>query len=492
MLKVEIVTVIRYKIQNEKKSIRRVARELGVSRNTVRKYLKISEPARVESNPRHCPVMDQVAPRIDQLLKEWKSRTTPKQRVTGTRVYEKLREEGYQVGPTTVRKYLAEIKRRNQEVFIPLIHRAGDEAQVDFFEVTVDLNGARRKAWKFVMRLMYSGWDFTGLYERCDQVAFLDGHVRAFQYFNGIPKRCIYDNLSAAVKKVGYPHRKLTSRFQALVSHYSFEPCFARVGEGHDKGGVESRGKGIRLQHLTPIPHGQSLQEISQNLLRRIEEAAQTKKDAKGKAVSEKIAEERQALRPLPAYAFDPSRLRPVSINRKSTITLEGSQYTLPSEWAGLEALAYVGVEQIRVVCREETIILPRQKAGEDCVQYQHYLSEFARKPQAVRQVAPELMRELGEPFQQLWEMLDQSHGGRQAGQVMAKVIQAILDHSREEVSETVQACLKAERVDLLPLLLPKPEPETRTNPVPEALRDISVEQASASDYNVLLQGGAS
>ena len=68
---------------------------------------------------------------------------------------------------------------------MPLVHRPGDEAQVDFFEVTVELRGERRKAWKFLMRLMYSGRDFVRLYDRQDQVAFLDGHVRAFAHFGG-------------------------------------------------------------------------------------------------------------------------------------------------------------------------------------------------------------------------------------------------------------------------------------------------------------------
>jgi transposase len=61
-------------------------------------------------------------------------------------------------------------------------------------------------------------------------VAFFDGHVRAFAHFGGVPARCIYDNLSPAVRKVMFPGRKLTTRFMALVSHYLVEPCFARPG----------------------------------------------------------------------------------------------------------------------------------------------------------------------------------------------------------------------------------------------------------------------
>jgi hypothetical protein len=69
------------------------------------------------------------------------------------------------------------------------------------------------------------------------------------------------------VRKIVGARRELTGRFLALVSHYLFEPDFARIGEGHDKGGVESRGKAIRLAHLTPIPRGDSLEAISRQLL---------------------------------------------------------------------------------------------------------------------------------------------------------------------------------------------------------------------------------
>ena len=186
---------------------------------------------------------------------------------------------------------------------MPLVHRPGDEAQVDFFEVTVELGGERRKAWKFLMRLMYSGRDFVRLYDRQDQLAFLDGHVRAFAHFGGVPARIVYDNLAAAVRRVQFPRRRLTERFEALVSHYLYEPCFARPGEGHDKGGVEGRGRGVRLQHLTPIPRGDSLAELSDWLQGEVDRHAAPR-------VWERFAEERPLLRPGPGVAWRASRRR--------------------------------------------------------------------------------------------------------------------------------------------------------------------------------------
>ena len=73
------------------------------------------------------------------------------------RLHRQLREEGYRVGETLVRAYLREWRRWRAEVYVPLVHRPGDEAQVDFFEVTVEVGGEHRKPWKFLMRFMYSG-----------------------------------------------------------------------------------------------------------------------------------------------------------------------------------------------------------------------------------------------------------------------------------------------------------------------------------------------
>jgi transposase len=171
MLRVEEVHVLRHKVLVEGRSRRQVARELGISRNTVRRYLTLAEPVRRERAPRPRPVFERVQPRLDELIAQWSERTTLKQRLTATRLHRQLREEGYAVGVTLVRDHLREWRRRQAEVYVPLVHHPGEEAQVDFFEVTVEVGGERRKAWKFLLRLMYSGRDFTWLYERCDQLA---------------------------------------------------------------------------------------------------------------------------------------------------------------------------------------------------------------------------------------------------------------------------------------------------------------------------------
>jgi transposase len=484
MLRMDQVHVIRHKVLLEGKSVRSVAKEMGVSRNTVAKYLKNPEPRRsvVARKQKRAPVMEMVAPRIEEILSEWRERTTHKQRITGTRVHRQLVEEGYEVGITTVRDYLREKRRQEAEVFVPLVHRPGDEAQVDFFEVTVEEGAQMKKVWKFVMRLMYSGRDFVWLYERCDQLSLLDAHVRAFSYLGGVPRRVVYDNLTAAVKKVVGSERELTERFTALCSHYLFEPCFARPGEGHDKGGVEARGKGIRLAHLTPIPRGETLSEISEVLLREVELAF---------AGEQRFVEEQRHLRELPERPFEARKVELVSVSRRSTVSIGGATYSVPSHWASLRATAYVGVEDVRFVCRGQAVLYAKERKGEKKIRYRHYLSELAKKPQALRQVAPELVRELGAPYDRLWAMLTERYGQKEASRVLCRILGAAVDHGEELVAGALQVALSRGRFDLLALAahLEDRQRHSRSVAVPQALSGYHVESANATDYDRLLGG---
>jgi len=485
MLRMDQVHVIRHKVLVEGKSVRSVAKELGVSRNTVAKYLKNPEPTRrrrVARKQKRAPVMEMVAPRIEEILLEWRERTTQKQRITGTRVHRQLVEEGYEVGITTVRDYLREKRRKEAEVFVPLIHRPGEEAQVDFFEVSVQEDGQMKKVWKFVMRLMYSGRDFLRLYERADQLSFLEAHVLAFSYLGGVPRRIVYDNLTAAVKKVAGSERELTERFMALSSHYLFEPCFARPGEGHDKGGVEARGKGIRLAHLTPIPRGETLSEISEVLLREVEMAF---------TAEQRFVEEQRHLRGLPEHPFEARKVELVSVSRRSTVSVGGATYSVPSQWASLRATAYVGVEDVRLLCCGQAVLYPKERKGKQRIRYRHYLSELAKKPQAVRQVAPELIREMGEPYGKLWEMLTERYGEKEASRVLCRILGAAVDHGEELVAEALEAALSRGRFDLLALAehLEDRRGRSLSVAVPEALSGYRVESANATDYDRLLGG---
>jgi transposase len=85
---------------------------------------------------------------------------------------------------------------------IPLVHRPGEEGQADFFDVTVHLAGERCRAHMFTLSLPYSDKDCARIYAWEDLPSFLDGRVRAFEWFGGVPRRIIYDNPKLAANRI--------------------------------------------------------------------------------------------------------------------------------------------------------------------------------------------------------------------------------------------------------------------------------------------------
>jgi transposase len=485
------VHVIRHKVLVEGRSQRAVARELGLSRVTVKKYLSEAAPARHEAQPRPRPVSEAVGPRIAALLAESPRWTTAKQRLTATRLHQLLRAEGYAVGVTVVKEAVAEWKRQQREPLIPLTYRPGELAQVDFLEVVVDVAGVRRKAWLFLLRLMYSGRDFGWIYERQDQISFLDGHVRAFAHLGGVPARIAYDNLKPAVAKIlAGRERALTLRFAALASHYLFEPSFCRPGVGHDKGGVEARGKAVRLQALTPIPSAESLEAINTALLAQLDGRLDTRRAGTTETIAARFAEDARRLRPLdvPFVAEAPI---PVSISPRALGRVHGAWYSVPCEWANLDLTAWVGATTVTIVGRDGTRIThPRQPFGGRAIDYRHYLRALATKPKAVREILPDLLRDLGAPFPAVWEQLVADHPPLDAARQLATILGVLHAQGATAVVPRLEEALRTGA----PLRLPRPATpavELDDTALPATLRDIEVASGLAADYDQWLQGGA-
>ena len=485
----EEVYGIRHLVLAEGWGIRRAAREFGVSRNTVRRYLAGAEPGVRKPAARGRPVLERVRARIDAILDDSKAWTRGKQRLTATRLHQILVDEGHAVGVTLVRQYVAEWKRRRREVFVPLDYPPGDLGEVDFFEVFADVGGKRQKAFLFVIRLMYSGRDFAWLYPRQDQVCFLDGHVRALAHFGGVPHRLLYDNLKAAVARVLIgSERELSARMQAIAAHYAFEPCFARPGTGHDKGGVESRGRAIRWQHLVPIPAGTDLETISQTLVARLDRQAGTQRDHRGRTVVERFAEDRAHMLDLPAHPFRATAARIVSVSSRSLVRIEGGFYSVPCRWAGLGLTTYIGPDTVSIAGPDERVEHRRVRFGERSVRYRHYLPELARKPQAVRQIAHRLVPELGEPFATLWQRLVDEHASREAARRFAHVLGAVVRLGEPHVAiEIGRALTHGTSLTLALAEIAPPLPTVALDRLPPSVAGIEVLAASARDYDALL-----
>src|SRR3954466_9183436 len=218
---------IRRRVLADGLSGRAACREYKIHWKTLKKVLDNPEPPGYRrTKPRRPSILEPLLPVVHQILEDGK-KAPKKQRHTGQRIFDRLRaEHGYQGGLTTVKDAVRAWRRRTAEVFVPLAHPPG-EAQVDFGEAEVTLDGRPTKVAVFVMTLPYSDAIFCCAFPRECTEAFLEGHARAFAFFGGGPRRISYDNLKIAVAKiVGGRQRKVTDSFLRLRSHYLFEAHF--------------------------------------------------------------------------------------------------------------------------------------------------------------------------------------------------------------------------------------------------------------------------
>ena len=481
----DLVAVIRHKVMADGQSIRDVSRQFNISRNTVRRYLRgATGGVRAKATPTVSEDRLTVRQACEGLWRDRRSFTAGKQQLTAQRMTELLHERGHDVSDRTVRRMVASFKRTEREVTVPLVHNPGDLAQVDFFEVFVDVQGTRTKAFLFLMRLLASGRDFVMLCERQDTTWFLAAHVAAFAFFGGVIAAIAYDNLTAAVAKVllGEP-RVLRPRFAQLVSHYAFEARFCRVGVGHDKGAVERRGGNLRLQHLVPIPSGESLEAISVKLL-----ASVTAKFEAHENKEQLWKSEQRTLHALPAVPLDPAEVWFSKLRQHSAHKIKGAWYSVPSHWCGEQIEVREGTKTIRLLRGNESVEHPRVAFGGKSIRYEHLLAPLSIKPQAVRQVIRELIAQFGAPWDELWTRLCALHAADEleAARRFAHWLHEAHMHGLKSTAIQVRRVLIGELA--MPEKRSKNTTTKREDLVPEKLRGIEVEAPDLSRYDALTQ----
>src|SRR6202167_168029 len=291
MYTVEIYGRVRRAVLVEGKSERAVAQEFGIARETVRKMLRYSVPPGYRrERPGKRPKLGAWLGVIDAILKEDKD-SPVKQRHTAKRIFDRLRQEyAYAGGYTIVKDYVRLQQMRTREMFVPLTHVPG-QAQADFGEAWVIVAGVKCKAHYFAMDLPQSDDCCVAAFPAETTEAFLEGHVRAFVYFEGVPRQILYDNTKLAVAKIlGGGERKKTRAFSELQSHYLFEEKFGRPGKGNDKGKVE----GVGRLCATQLPgSGPSLRELG-----RVERTlAGTMPEETPAAVARQAGDDRRTIR---------------------------------------------------------------------------------------------------------------------------------------------------------------------------------------------------
>jgi transposase len=330
----------------DQKSIRQLAKEEQRGRRTIRRALSsgvLPTPPPVRPQP-EAPVFGPYRSRVEALLRQ-NEHLPPKQRYTSHRIFETIQEEGYQGSESTVRHAITALKKAKDipEVFLPLEFDPGQDAQVDWGEAWADIAGRRQKVQMFIMRLCYSRRTFAMVFPTQKQESFFWGHVQAFHHFEGVPHRISYDNLGTAVKliydKTGKAgrHRQEVKAFIAFRSHYLFDSHFCAVGEGHEKGQVESAVGYTRRNALVPLPEASTFADLNRQLLQRCYREDRRRVSREVQTIGEAWEAERAELLPLPRSDYECCDMKIVRLTPYSQATYETNRYSVPVNQARRE-----------------------------------------------------------------------------------------------------------------------------------------------------------
>lgn len=246
MINVGILAKIRRMHFRDGMSLREVAKRTGLSRNTLRRWLRQPDVTEPIYPPRKSPS------KVDawaELLVTWlktDSHRVKRERRTATAMFEALRTQGYDGSYGRVCAFIRHWKKEQSDsprraAYVPLAFALGEAFQFDWSCEYVFVGGLRRRLEVAHTKLCASRAFWLVAYYAQSHEMLFDAHARAFAAFGGIPRRGIYDNMRTAVDKVGCgKERTVNVRFHAMCGHYLFEPEFCNRAAGWEKGIVEN------------------------------------------------------------------------------------------------------------------------------------------------------------------------------------------------------------------------------------------------------------
>jgi transposase len=497
-----LLSAIRRWAFRDQLSIRAISRRTGLSRNTIRKYLRSGAVEPRFKVPERASKLDPFADKLSHWLRVETGKSR-KQKRTVKRLHADLVALGYDGSygrvAAFVREWKADRQRAQQAtgrgVFVPLAFQLGEAFQFDWSEDWAILGGERTKLQVAHFQLSHSRAFFLRAYPLQTHEMLFDAHIHAFRVLGGVPRRGIYDNMKTAVDRVGVGKaRQVNARFSAMVSHYLFDAEFCNPAAGWEKGQVEKNVQDARHRLWLPIPSLPNLAVLNDWLEERcIALWRETPHGVLPGSIAEVWEEERgspmQPPRPFDGFVEHTKRVSPTCL-----IHLERNRYSVPASFANHPVSVRVYPERIVVaaeggiLCEHPRIIeRSHNLPGRTIYDWRHYLAVIQRKPGALRNGAP--FAEMPEAFRHLQSQLLKRPGGDRG---MVEILALVLQHDEQAVLAAVELALEggvASKTHILNVLhrLIDGKPTT-TDPVtaPQALALSREPRADVDRYDAL------
>ena len=501
MIDVATLSVIRRWALREHLSLREIARRTGLSRNTIKKYLRAGE-----AEPRYAKRVSpsKLDPFAEKLAGWLKTETgkSRKQRRTVKQMHADLAALGYDGSYNRVAAFARVWLARRQEAerttgrgtFVPLTFGVGEAFQFDWSEDWAVIGGERTKLQVAHFKLSHSRAFLLRAYPLQTHEMLFDAHNHAFGVLGGVPRRGIYDNMKTAVDKVRRGKvRDVNARFGAMVSHFLFEAEFCNPASGWEKGQVEKNVRDARHRLWQPAPAFATLAALNDWLEARC--TALWREIDHGKlpgTVADVWAQERALLMPLPR-PFDGFVEHTKRVSPTCLVTFERVRYSVPASYANRPVSLRVYAERIvvaaegQLLCEHRRLIDRRHDTiGHTVYDWRHYLAVLQRKPGALRNGAPFV--ELPAAFRQLQAALLKQPGGDRE---MVEVLALVLHHDEQAVLTAVELALEAgvpTKMHVLNVLHRLLDSKAAPPPVtaPQALRLVIEPLANVNRYDDL------
>jgi transposase len=397
MLVVETVGRVRREHLVKGKSIKEIARDLKISRNTVRKILRSGETSfsyEREVQPR--PRLGRWKADLDRLLTA-NAGTSARERLTLIRLFEELRALGYDGGYDAVRRYARSWSREHASqtaaAFVPLSFAPGEAYQFDWSHEIVLVGGATVTVKVAHVRLCHSRMMLCRAYPRETQEMVFDAHERAFAFFRGACTRGIYDNMKTAVDTIFIgKDRQYNRRFLQMCSHHLVDPVACTPASGWEKGQVENQVGLVRERFFTPRLRVKTYDELNAWLTDKCVAYAKVHPhpERPDQTVWEVFEEERPNLVPYRGR-FDGFHALPASVSKTCLVRFDNNKYSVNASAVGrpVEIHAYADRIVIRQDGRAVAEHARHHGRGETIYDPWHYVPVLARKPGALRNGAP-------------------------------------------------------------------------------------------------------
>jgi transposase len=448
----ELLSVIRRWAFRDKLSIREISRRTGLSRNTIRKYLRSGSVEPSFKTPDRPSKLDAFADKLSAWLRSEASKSR-KQKRTLKQLHMDLASLGYEGSYGRVAAFARDwraARQREQQTsgrrtFVQLAFQSGEAFQFDWSEDWAVLGGERTKLQVAHFKLSHSRAFLVRAYRLQTHEMLFDAHHHAFRVLGGVPGRGIYDNMRTAVDRVGRgKDRQVNARFSAMVSHYLFDAEFCNPASGWEKGQVEKNVQDVRHRLWQPMPHCADLGALNAWLEQRcIELWGQIPHGSLPGTLADVWADEVASLMPL-TRPFDGFVEHAKRVSPTCLVHLERTRYSVPASFANRPVSIRVYPERI-VVAAEGQILCEHQRIIErshhqpprTVYDWRHYLAVLQRKPGALRNGAPFL--ELPEAFRRLQHDLLKRPGGDRE---MVEILALVLQHDEQAVLCAVEMAL--------------------------------------------------